>query len=503
MDFRFPSILAVCSFIIFLYMVVKLVLRARYPSTKVPPGPGKLPIIGNIHQIKGLPHRSLSDLAKKYGPIMRLQLGEFQTTVLTSSELAKEALTTYDTIFANRPKTVANKILSYNYIDVGFSPYGPYWRQLRRICKLELLSPSRVKTFQSIREEHVKNLIKEIGSSQGSPVNLSKKLYSMTHDIALTAAFGRECKDKDAYLSIVYNIVKQVSGFFFVNLFPSIEMPFELVTGLRAKVEKLHQEKDKLVQKILDEHKERMTRAQGEGKPQEFEDLIDVLLKLGEEGDLEFPITDDTIKAILWDIVTAGGETSAATMEWAISEMVRNPEVLQQAQEEVRRVYGDNGSVDETMVHELEYLKSVVKETLRLHPASPILVPRESSEACEIKGYEIPAKSRIIVNAWAIGRDPSLWTEAEKFNPERFLNSSIDYKGTNFEYIPFGAGRRMCPGLYFAQANIELTLANLLYHFEWNLPDGQSKEDLDMSESSGLAMTRKENLVLVPVPYQL
>lgn len=175
---------------------------------------------------------------------------------------------------------------------------------------------------------------------------------------------------------------------------------------------------------------------------------------------------------------------------------------MEKAQAEVRRVYHGKANVDETGIHELKFLRSVVKETLRLHPPAPLLVPRESSQSCCIDGYEIPAKTKVIVNAWAIGRDPVYWEEAERFYPERFLDSSIDYKGANFEYIPFGAGRRICPGITFATAVVELTLAQLLFNFDWKLPDDMKQEDLDMTEAYGLSVRRKTDLHLVPIPYQ-
>lgn len=184
-----------------------------------------------------------------------------------------------------------------------------------------------------------------------------------------------------------------------------------------------------------------------------------------------------------------------------MSEMVKNPQVMEKAQAEVRQLFDGKAHVDETYLHELKFLRSVIKETLRLHPTIPLLLPRECRESCDIDGYKIPVKTKVIVNAWAIGRDPRYWTEAEKFYPERFLNSSIDYKGTDFEYIPFGAGRRMCPGITFAMANIELPLAQLLYHFDWKLPNGLKKEDLDMTEEFGLSLRRKNNLHLIPMPY--
>ena len=198
---------------------------------------------------------------------------------------------------------------------------------------------------------------------------------------------------------------------------------------------------------------------------------------------------------------SGGGETAATTTDWAMAELIKNPRVMKKVQDEVREVFNRKGSADETSISEMTYFKCVIKETMRLHPAAPLLLPRECSEKCEINGYEIPVKTRIIVNAWAISRDPRYWTEPECFIPERFLDSSIDYKGTNFEYIPFGAGRRICPGISFGLSNVELQLALLLYHFDWKLPDGMKHEELDMTESIGAAVRRKDELLLIPISY--
>jgi cytochrome P450 len=202
------------------------------------------------------------------------------------------------------------------------------------------------------------------------------------------------------------------------------------------------------------------------------------------------------------DMFSAGSETSATTMTWGMAEMIKHPTVMKKAQAEVREVFNRKGKADETAMNEMKYLKLVVKETLRLHPPAPLLVPRESRQRCEINGYEIPAKTKVIVNAWAIGRDPKFWNEPEKFDPERFLDSTIDYKGTNFEFIPFGAGRRICPGMIFGLVNVEFALAMFLYHFDWKLPNGMKNEGMDMTETSGLTARRKADLLLlIPTPY--
>jgi len=205
--------------------------------------------------------------------------------------------------------------------------------------------------------------------------------------------------------------------------------------------------------------------------------------------------------ATFQDIFGAGGETSASTIDWTMVELVKDPRIMKKAQDEVREVFKMKGRVDENCINELNYLKLVVKETLRLHPPAPLLLPRECSQSCDINGYHIPIKTKVLVNAWAIARDPNYWTEPERFYPERFIDSDIDYKGSSFEYIPFGAGRRICPGSTFGLTNIELVLAMLLYHFDWKLPSGITGEEMDMTEEFGLTVRRKDDLLLCPFVY--
>jgi len=198
-------------------------------------------------------------------------------------------------------------------------------------------------------------------------------------------------------------------------------------------------------------------------------------------------------------VFSAGSETAATTVNWAMAEMIKDPRVLKKAQAEVRKGFDRRGMVEEATIGEFKYLKSIIKESLRLHPSVPLLLPRECREACEINGYRIPVKSRVLVNAWAIGRDPKYWNDPDKFYPERFMDSSIDFLGTNFEYIPFGAGRRICPGMNYVLANIEQVLALLLYHFDWELPNGMKNEKLELGEEFGVTMSRKGDLYLIPI----
>ncbi|KEH34017.1 putative cytochrome P450 [Medicago truncatula] len=489
------------SFILLTLVVQKIGNKKSYSTYNIPPGPIKLPIIGNIHNLlTSQPHRKLRDLAKKYGPLMHLQLGEVSAMVISSPECAGEVMKTHDIHFASRPQILATEIMSYNSTNIAFAPYGNYWRQLRKICTLELLSLKRVNSYQPIREEVFSNLVKWIASRDGIPINITEAVRSSIYTIVSRAAFGNECKDQDKFISVVKQSIKVAGGFDLGDLFPSAKW-LQLVTGMRPKLERFHRQTDQILENIINEHKEeKYTKAKDDqGKVEE--DLVDVLLKYEDGSNQEFTLTKNNIKAIILDVFGAGGETSASTIDWAMVEMIRDPRIMKKAQDEVREVFKMKGRVDENCINELNYLKSVVKETLRLHPPTPLLLPRECRQTCEINGYHIPIKSKVIVNAWAIARDPNYWTEPERFYPERFLDSAIDYKGSNYEYIPFGAGRRICPGSTFGLRSIELALAMLLYHFDWKLPSGIRSEDLDMTDEFGATMRRKDDLLLFSFVY--
>ncbi|XP_065862594.1 premnaspirodiene oxygenase-like [Euphorbia lathyris] len=496
---RLPSFPVLLTFILFIYLALRILGKKNSPKN-LPPGPWKLPLIGSIHHLlTSLPHHRLKDLAKIYGPIMHLQLGELSHIVISSPETAKEVMKTYDITFAQRPHVLQLALATYNYSDMVFAPYGDYWRQLRKICTIELLSVKRVESFRSIREEQLSKLITSISSSAGSPINFSRMVISLIYSIVSRTAFGKIWEGEDIFIAAVKDVVEAAGGFSLADLYPSVKL-FQVLSVMSSKMEKHQKKIDKIFQSIIDQHRAR--KAAGSNHVEGNEDLVDMLLNLQDQGDLQFPLTDDNIKAIILDMFVAGTETSSTTLGWAMSELMKNPRALEKAQEEVRRIFGTQANVDESRLDELKYLKLVIKEALRLHPPLPLLLPRECREKCSIYGYEIPVKSKVIVNAWAMGRDPKYWNEAEKFNPERFIDSSIDYRGTNLEYIPFGAGRRNCPGLTYGIINVEFPLAQLLFHFDWKLPTGMKPENLDMLEIFGAVVKRKNDLHLIPIPYK-
>ncbi|KAL1307339.1 tabersonine 16-hydroxylase-like [Arachis ipaensis] len=503
-----PFLFSLISIILFISQLLKLLAKKSKATSKkttrnnnLPPGPWTLPLIGSIHHFVGrsLSHHRLRDLARKHGPLMHLKLGEASIMVVSSPEVAEEVFKTYDTIFAERPKQlIGADILFYGSTDIAMARYGGYWKQLRRISSVELLGPKRVRSFKSIREEEVTNLITWVSANTGSCVNLSKKVVSLTCAITARAIFGGKCKDEEEFVLLLKNLGKIAERLFVVfTLFPSYTW-LHLISRVQYEAEKLHKEFDMIVENIIGE---KVKRRNGSDKSNNEENLLSILLNLVEDHEaFEYPLTMDNVKAIIFDMFVAGVETSSAVIEWTISELMKSPKAMARAQEEIRKAFGAKESSSSSSIENLTYLKAVIKETMRLHPPFPILLPRECRETCEINGYTIGAGSTVIVNAWAIGRDPKYWggkEDAESFRPERFLECSIDYKGSNFEFIPFGAGRRICPGLYFAVSSIEVCVAQLLYYFDWQVPNNG---DLDMIEDLGSTARRKNDLILVPIP---
>ncbi|KAF4399166.1 hypothetical protein G4B88_023760 [Cannabis sativa] len=545
MDLQLPSFPVLLSLLFSLLMAVTILMK-RARNSKLPPGPWRLPLVGNLHQLllgyssSSSSYEVFSDLAKKHGPFMYLEIGQVPTVIVSSPEYAKEIMRTHDVVFASRPRTLAAQIIGYDCTDIAFAPYGDYWRQLRKICMQALFSPKRVQSLEPIREKEVFNMLPHI-IANSNKLNFTQMVTNLSYSIVSRAAFGEKSSDHDEFISIVEEDIKVAGGFEFGELFPSLRF---LDWTSRPKYESLKQRSSRILEKIIKQH---MINQNNE-KSEEEQDLVDVLLKYHNKANLG--LTLDNIKGVIWtltfdfslsddraqarpssdtpkprpkssiseifhgsvpkrnssssasllDIFEAGSETSAVTEDWAMVELMRNPIMMKKAQDEVREVFGRKG-LFETSIHEMKYLKLIIKETLRLHPPVPFLLPRESSEKCEINGYEIPNGTRVLVNVWGIGRDAKYWNEPESFIPERFDDSSIDFKGNNFEYIPFGAGRRICPGITFGVVSLEYSLALMLYHFDWKLPNGMKPQDLDMSELFGIAVRRKDDLYLIPTIY--
>ncbi|KAI7738018.1 hypothetical protein M8C21_003863 [Ambrosia artemisiifolia] len=492
------------ALIIFSLIVSSLVFFATYwalikskTSKNLPPGPPKFPILGNIHQLGGPegPHRVLKNMARKYGPIMHLQLGQVPTVIVSTPRLAQEVLKTHDAIFADRPITEASTLFIYNAQDIVWAPYGNYWRQMRKISTMELLSAKRVRSYSFIRDEELMHMRKSLVSSAGKPTVLREFMVKYVNDVICRSTIGDTYKDQSALIEVLFDIMKAVIQFNVASYYPSMRF-INIISGKRAKWLKTQKKFDNILEDILEQHRNNRTTLS-----HDQEDLVDVLLRVKETADLDLPITNDNVKAVILDMLVAGTSASSMILEWAMGELMRKPKVMKKAQDEIRATV-KGSTVTDSDIQNMHYMKMVVKETLRLH-GPPFLIPRISRKDCVVDGYDIPAKTRILVNALACATDPDSWEDPESFIPERFENSPINYWGADFEFIPFGAGRRVCPGITFGVGIIENALATLLYHFDWKLPGEMKPHELDLTEATALSTLPKHPIQVVPIIVSL
>ncbi|XP_057458459.1 cytochrome P450 71A1-like [Lotus japonicus] len=491
-----PFVLVLCLTLLLLFFFNHK-HRTIKKSPPRPPGPRGLPIIGNLHQLdNSVLFLQLRQFSKIYGPLFSLQFGLRPAIVVSSAKIAKEVLKTNDLVFSDRPNLPSQQKLCYKGYDMVFQPYNDSWREIRKICVVHILSNKRVSTFASTRKFEVKQMIKKISEQASSSVvtNLSELLISLSSTIICRIAFGRRYEDEGTEKSKFHDMLNEFQALL-ATFFVSDYIPFtgwiDKLTGLNARLDKNFKEMDQFYQDVIDEHMDPNRQ-----KPEE-EDIVDVLLRLKKQDTLSIDLTTNHIKGILMELLVAATDTTAATVVWAMTALIKNPRVMKKLQEEVRNFGGGiKKFLDEEDVQEFPYLKVVIKETLRLHLPAPLLVPRQSNENCLIDGYHILAKTMVYVNAWAIHRDPQIWKDPEEFYPERFLDSSINFQGLDFELIPFGAGRRMCPGSAMALASVELILANLMYSFDWELPHGLVKEDIDTEILPGITQHKKHPLCL-------
>ncbi|XP_010514348.1 PREDICTED: bifunctional dihydrocamalexate synthase/camalexin synthase-like [Camelina sativa] len=460
---------------LFLLPLILIFLNVFKPSKlNLPPSPKKLPIIGNLHQRGKLHPRNRRNLAEKYGPVALLQYGNVPVVVISSKEAAEEVLKIHDSECCNRPETAGTKITFYNFKDIGLAPFGDEWTALRKLSVVELFSVKKLQSFRNIREEENDLCIKKLSefATTRTPVNLERTLFTLIGNIVCRIGYGinlYECEfvDENRIMELVHKSEKVIRATAFSDFFPGrIGRLVDWISGQERRLKNIFSEVDTFYQNILDEHL----------KPgRESSDIIDVMIdmkkKQEKDGDaLKF--TTDHLKGMISDILTAGVGGSSATVLWGITELIRNPKVMKKVQDEIRTKLGDKKErIKEEDLNQLHYFKLMVKELFRLHPSTPLLLPRQALSHFKVQGYDIPAKAQILVNVYAIGRDPNLWENANEFNPDRFLDSSIDYKGGNFEFIPFGSGRRICPGMTMGIILVELTLLNLLYFFNWGVSE--------------------------------
>ncbi|KAK2660209.1 hypothetical protein Ddye_006742 [Dipteronia dyeriana] len=476
-------------------IVYQYALHRRINQQKnLPPSPPSLPIIGHFHHLKMPVHETLSDLSNKYGPIFLLRLGSRPILVISSRAAIEECFRNNDIIFANRPLLPSRRISQYNFTTIA-APYGHHWRNLRRFTALEIVSAKRLQMSSEIFADEVKFMIKHL-YKRAQKVDVESFFYMLNFNIMMMIVAGKKCfeeeeLDLDEIAKGKLDDLKQIFGPFenmaLGDYFPYLR--WLTYFGVEKQLIKVHKKRDAYIQALLDTLQNNYNPVPGGeiSRP-----IIDVLLKL-RESEPEF-YTNDVVKGIILTTLLAGTHTTVITLDSAVSQLTAHPEAFKKARDEIDNQVGDSSRlINDADLTKLPYLHCIISEALRLGPVT-VLPPCESSEDCTVGGYHIPRGTQLWINAWAVHNDPEFWIEHDRFKPERFLKQSEVQEKGGFKFIPFGLGRRACPGGGLGMRVMALSLGTLIQCFDWE----EVKEDQSQKTNRKKAEERHVEIIFRP-----
>lgn len=461
-----------------------------------PPGPRPLPLIGNLLDLRRAPgslHHTLARLARAHGaPVMRLDLGLVPAVVVSSRDAAREAFAAHDRRIAARPVPDSKRALGFcDRSMLSLPSSAPLWRTLRGVMAAHVLSPRSLAASRAARERKVGDLIGYLRARAGTVVDLKEAVYGGVANLVSTAMFSIDVVDVGAAESsssssaAAHGLQELLEELMQCMAQPNVSDFFPFLSALdlqgcrrRVAVQlgQVLQVLDDITDRRLASSSSSSTSSKGGDRRGDF---LDILLDLQSTG----KITRDNVTLTLFDIFAAGSDTMALTVVWAMAELLRNPGVMARLRAEVRDALGGRDAVEEADAAGLPFLQAVVREAMRLHPAAPVLLPHKAVEdGVQIGGYAVPRGCTVIFNSWAIMRDPAAWERPDEFLPERFLARDLDFRGKQLEFVPFGSGRRLCPGVPMAERVVPLVLASLVHAFQWQLPAGMSADQVDVSD---------------------
>ncbi|KAK1435753.1 hypothetical protein QVD17_01522 [Tagetes erecta] len=462
----------------------------------LPPGPISLPIVGYLPFLGPELHTQFTNMARTYGPIFKCKLGSKLHVVINTPELAKLVVRDHDETFSDRDQTIAALALTSGGKDIVLSNNNENWRKLRKIFVHEMLSSKNLEKSGVFRKEEVRKTIKDVFGKIGKEVNIRDIAFATEANVITRMVWenssDNEVKNSDlsAELDIVSSNITRIFGQVNLSdLFPSLAR-FDL-QGIEHDMKMQRNKLDQIFSSII---KDRIESNSKESRDEEKKDFLQILLNHRDEKDAT-SLNMTQIKAVLLNVMIAGTETTATTVEWAMASIMCHHNVMKRVKEELAEIVGLNNIVEESHLPKLKYLYATVKETLRMYPVVPFLMPRKARKACMVGGYIVPKDCTIFLNVWSIQRDPRYWDNPLEFNPERFLTNNLDTNGNDMKFFPFGSGRRICAGIPLAERMLMLILASLLHSFDWSLPEN---EEHDLTEKLGITLKKRKPLVALP-----
>ncbi|KAK1430560.1 hypothetical protein QVD17_13385 [Tagetes erecta] len=481
--------------LVFLWYKLMLFYTTK-ASTPLPPGPYGLPLVGYLPFLGSNLHEIFTNMAQKYGPIFSLRLGSKLCVVVNSLDLVKVVSHDLDQTFANRSSHIAALTISYGRSNIAWSNNNKHWRNMRKLLVSQVMSNANLNASQTFRTHEVKRTVNQLFNNLGEKFNINEIAFNTEVNVVTSMLWGSSKSSEDVsigdgFREVEFKIMELLGAPNISDFLPVLSW-FDLQKRKREmqqQFEYVNEIFDNIIQKRIKTNLSKTDGADGN------KDFLQIMLELKDQKDTSSSFNMIHIKALLMDFVTAATDTTSTMVEWVMAEMLNNPSAMKRVQDELTTVVGINNIVEESHMPKLTYFDAVIKETFRLHPPLPLLIQRCPSESCKVGGYVVPKDTMVFMNVWAIHRDPNNWPDPLEFKPERFLNGKWDYSGNNLKFLPFGTGRRICPGMPLGNKMLMYILASLLHSFEWKLP---KDDEFELREEFGLVAKKRKPLVAIP-----
>ncbi|XP_074309068.1 cytochrome P450 89A2-like [Silene latifolia] len=488
----------------FIAILLKALLFSKPKSnqnSKLPPGPRTVPIISTILWLRKSTielESSLRKIRSKFGPIVTIRMASRPFIFVCSQELAHEALVQNGAIFADRPNALpTTKILTSNQHNITSGGYGPTWRILRRNLTSQILHPARAKDFSHGRRWVLHTLLRNLSADSacdGATVKVANHFHHAMFCLLVYMCFGQKLEESEIsdIEALQHRYLTSLSRFQILNVWP-----FATKILLRSRWNELFDLRRRQEQVLIPHIRARKHQA-----TEDVSSYVDSLmtLELSENDNTKRKLTEQEMVTACSEFFNAGTDTTATSLQWIMANIVKYPNIQTAIFEEIKVLIEEKAEVEEDDLPKLPYLKAVVLEGLRRHPPAHFLLPHAVTQETELGGYTVPRNAIVNFTVAEMGRDPDVWEDPMEFRPERFLmgQEELDVTGNReIKMMPFGAGRRICPGIYLAMLHLEYYVANLVWKFEWKVGDGY---DVDLAEKEEFTTVMKHPLQVCITP---